>query len=398
MKTLFLVLLLSILVLVGGKALKVGSSSRFYSLGIVSLEALFLFLGVLLGPRGVDLLTYEVLKQLGPFVVLALCWIGFLFGTNFKFAELKQFSLKLHGISHWQAIVTFFSIFLFFYFGFDSTLFAQVAYKDKFIGISVLAATAAGTSPSIIFFLSHLRESVQSAEFKLLKFIASLDDLFGLLVLGCLYSFAHYTFAEEMTITWKWAFINLFAGVSFGIFSRVLFKSAKENRQLHLFIFGLLFLMGGVSSFFNLSPLFISFLAGLMFTNMTMKNRKVYDFLAYREHPIYLIFLVIIGSMWKFEFSHILLPFLVYLLLRMLGKILGAFTGAIVFLQKPLRPNSKFALMLIPQGGIVIAIVVDYHRTYSSGIGDLIITIVILSLLVNNMLSALLSSFFSQKT
>ena len=54
----------------------------------------YIFLGLILGSSGLNILNEKVLKALSPIMALGLGWIGFVFGFQFERRYLKRLSRK----------------------------------------------------------------------------------------------------------------------------------------------------------------------------------------------------------------------------------------------------------------------------------------------------------------
>jgi hypothetical protein len=54
----------------------------------------YIFIGVLLGRMGLNLIDAKSLNNFEPFLIFALSWIGFLFGLQFKFSTIKNLSAQ----------------------------------------------------------------------------------------------------------------------------------------------------------------------------------------------------------------------------------------------------------------------------------------------------------------
>jgi len=88
MKLLLAIVLIALIALIGSR---LTFFSRRLTMGlknIIFTGTEYIFLGVVLGNYGLNLLDAETLKKLEPFLLFGLSWIGFLFGLQFEAKRL----------------------------------------------------------------------------------------------------------------------------------------------------------------------------------------------------------------------------------------------------------------------------------------------------------------------
>ena len=180
-----------------------------------------------------------------------------------------------------------------------------------------------------------------------------------------------------------------------------IFKS--RNNKLVLCIFtvfasvGLYFLfeqpyMGG----FELSSLLTCMLAGALFTNLAKDSGRTLDVLDRFTSPIYMMFFVISGASLDLSiFTNktgliAVIIALTYLLFRVVGKWLGAFTGASISKSEP-QVKKYLGFTLIPQAGVAIGLSTNASALFGANpetayIGALVIAIILTSTLIYHLL------------
>jgi len=356
---------------------------------LVDSGALFLFLGIFLGPRGLQFITPHYFDQLGPVVVVALGWIGFFFGLNLRWRWLGRFPASLHFLAQAQSCTTFALV--------AAASASVLPYFEKAgsgpfsveSASVVLAAAAAGTAPSSLFLLGGSASA--GALLREIRFVAALDDVPGLLALGLLFSFAHVYSSTPggALLGWHWLLISILLGVGSGFLLALLIPAYRDEQKGSLVILGVIALGAGVCAFVHLSPLFVGVIAGVTFGNFSAHGERVFAHVAAREHAIYVFFLLLAGCTWRYEPAALLLagP---YILLRAVGKLAGAAVGT--FGPSPHRADPRLGLMLLPQGGMAIAMAVDYHRTYATAALPSVVSIVMIAVVVNELLGPALAA------
>lgn len=355
---------------------------------LVDSGALFLFLGILLGPGGLRFVTPHYLDQLGPVVAIALGWIGFFFGLNLQWRWLSRFTASLYVLALVQSCTTFALV---------AAAFALVLPYFERAGCGpfsvqsasvVLAAAAAGTAPSSLFLLGE--RTGAGALLRGIRFVAAVDDLPGLLALGLLFSFAHAYSSTPgpVLLGWQWFLLSVLLGAGLGSLLAALVPAYRDEQKGGVVILGVIALGAGVCAFVYLSPLFVGVIAGVIFGNFSAHAERVFAQVAAREHAIYVFFLLLAGCMWRYEPVALLLA-AAYILLRAAGKLAGAAVGTLAL--SPYRADPRLGLMLLPQGGMAIAMAVDYHRTYATSALPPILSIVIIAVAVNELLGPTLA-------
>ena len=375
---------MAVVAILGSK--KVLGRSQLLGLRLVARTGiLFLILGAAIGPPGLNLVDREVLDQLGPVIVLGLGWVGFLYGSHLDLNALRKFPGYLYRMVLTESMVTFGLVWI--------AVIPALAYAGLPVAtlavaapVCLMAASAAGTAPASLFILRKERP-IQGANYETLRFCAALDDLPGLLAWGVLFSFSHLQFPGRAGLVHPlfWFFAQLFLGVLFGLLYLFIDRREYDEAQGSLLLFGLLGLSSGLSAFLHLSPLFVNAVTGATFVNLSPLRDRVYQGLAHREHTFYVLFLLLGGTLWQFErlFSAKLL--LIYLVARFAGKVAGAFLGQL-FLPRGLV-SPLVGLGLGPQGGLSIAMVINYAWTYGDVAAPWVVNVVLAAVIFNEVVS-----------
>jgi len=353
---------------------------------------IFIAVGMAVGPAGADLLTPNVLEKSGPAVVLFLGWIGFLFGVHLEWRRLRRIALRMWTIAFGESLLTFALVFagvyLFFnnhlQFGYDKTIF--------FAAVVTLAACAAGTAPSSVFLLDD-RPRFTGRTAQAMRLVGTVDDLPGLLIFG--FFFAFFPTYHIGPIAWptglSLAALTLLLGVLFGILLKSTMLLARNEQTVLLVIIGVISLAAGVAEYVHLSAVFVGTIAGITFANLSGQKETAYRVLASSEQTIYVLFLMLVGCMWSLDTAHLLPLALLYLGLRLAGKVLGGLLGHRLVGAPPGRLRLG-GLGLLGQGGMAIAMAINYERLYHSPISSLVVTTLILGVVVNELVGPSLAS------
>lgn len=321
----------------------------------------FLFLGVLLGPPALGLLTDDALAQLHPLLGMGLGWIGLHFGLQLDRETLRRFPLRFHLLAMGQAALTF-AVFV----GVSLALVGSVTELDRVATVAVVAAgaTAALSTPAGVAMVSS-NFLVRGQVRRLLFFIASLDALVGIVALHGLYAAVHGSpvmpdFPGSGALFWSAAGLGL--GLVCGILFLWLIRLRPGREELVLYLLGISALCAGAALQLQLSPLFAGTVMGAVVANLSADRTRVYRALQKWEKPIYVVLLILAGAMIRVPTWWVLPLALGYTALRALAKTLGA--GVLVLALPPSFPTPRrLGLGLLPQGGISIAMALSLVLT-----------------------------------
>ncbi len=145
-------------------------------------------------------------------------------------------------------------------------------------------------------------------------------------------------------------------------------------------------LTSGLASALNLSPLIINFLAGLLLVNTSREKERIYKILISVEKPAYMLLLVILGANLLIDSPWIISLGIIYFLYRALGKI---FSGFIIthFNTKLKKHPPYLGFGLLDQGGLSLAILLDFYRGFPTDISARIVSLVLIAIILNNFIS-----------
>lgn len=346
----------------------------------------FLFLGLLLGPQFLNLVDPETQKGLAPLTALLLGWIGLLFGFQFEIKMLRRFPLEFFFGAVFEGLVTFALVFAMVYL----SLVICRDIPDSFMMVVAITLAAAGgcTAQTGLAFLSPDRIAERQNTVKLLRFISSVDGLIPLLIFGLCFFYNPSTGSGGSWPGGLWAGILTSLGASFGLLLLfTLFISHRRfQKELILVVIGMTLLTSGLASSLKFSPLLTNFFVGFWLVNLSRDKERIYEILMNVEKPTYLLLLVFLGVCIRFDSMSLVLIALVYCLYRTLGKFLAGFllTRLNPELQKHPR---QLGFGLLAQGGLSLAILLDFHQAFPSRISTVVITFAILAVIYNEFLS-----------
>lgn len=363
MENLFPVLVLIVLALLGARVSFSTEPSHLGPRLLFRTGVPFLAVGYAIGPSAFGLLTPEATAQLSPLLALGLGWVGFQFGLQLDRAALGQFPGRHYVFALGQAVLAF-------------LIFAAVAFgvarvvglDDSILLLIVLsaAATAAVTTPAGIAMVSasfRVKGNVRN----LLLFVGSIDAIVGITALQVTYALYRPSVAlSGIGPASQLAFVGLALGVGLvcGIVFLWLTRSRPVAEELVLFLLGTCAFAAGVALQWDLSPLFVSGIMGVVVANLSRSTERIQLLLSRWEKPIYVTFLLLAGALISIP-TWLVFPLAIgYAGLRFVAKVAGSHVlASVVPLGFPVP--RRLGIGLIPQGGISIAMAVSGVLMYS---------------------------------
>lgn len=341
---------------------------------------------MLLGPHVTRLLDAGRVQDLTPIVSLAIGWLGMLLGTYFRLPTLALLTPDHLRIAFAEAVATFAAalgalLLLFRY-------LAGHAWTEASVEAVTLAAVATLSSPAAVdAFVGRAR--VRSALLPVLQLTARIDALIGVVAFGLVLAVLHRGDVapgiRPPTAT-EWAVINLAVGVASGVLFH-LFLGPREGgteagaaSRLFVALAGAIVVASGASYYLNLSPLYTNLVLGFILAN-SGAHRDVARLLAATERPVYLALLVFAGAAWSPESVDLLFLAPAFVLVRLTARFFGGRVAGELVAPPELR-TSRLARGLLAQGGIAVAIAVNYTQVRPDLNPRLILTATLLSVLL----------------
>jgi len=329
----------------------------------------FIFFGLIIGENGFNLISSEIVHQIQPVINFSLGWVGFIFGFQLEFKYLKRIKWSWYISMISTYFVTFFAVFFlsFWWLG----LFAKGFFNDISIPIGfslVLAILISESSISFTvwsskFFRGHMHHVRQCS------FIASSDNFFPIVFTGLIFSLYKYLPAagEILVLPAQSSILFFLLEIAIGVISGVglhyLLNRIQQRLEISAVLFGVIFFMAGLSQMANFSPLFVSMVGGVVFSNMTRRHTIFVKIISPTEKPIYIIFLVFL-SMQKAELTmDLILLALILIVIKLLTKGL-VFGGLNIISKEHFGVSQYFSYILLPLGSIAPAILLDLFIAY----------------------------------
>ena len=329
----------------------------------------YILTGILIGPSVINIIPQEFIDRTDFISDSALVFIAFTAGEFFKIKEIKKSIGKVMIITIIEAIAAFALVFI----------LCTAVFRLAIPFSLVLAALSSATAPTSTIMTIKQTKSKGHYVNMLLQVIV-VDSIVSLLLYTISISICigmsnggSLSFAD---VAWPLAkmLICLAIGVAFGFALRFLISSKRTTDNRLIIVIAVLLLFCGICSLFGQSPLLGGIAIGLVYTNMSKGEEKIFAQVNYFIPPIMLVFFVRGGM--NLNFSNFLasnnlttVPFIVivlaFLVARFIGKFGGSFLGSLATRQ-PKDTRKYLGLGLIPQASVAIGLATLGARTLTS--------------------------------
>ena len=360
----------------------------------------YLIAGILIGPYclgklgvpGLGFPTTADVKALSLFNDVALGFIAFAIGNEFRLSQLRQTGKQATVIGIFQALTATLMVDLmliglhFFILG-DSISVADAI---------VLGAIATATAPAAT--LMVVRQYKAKGELTdLLLPIVALDDAVGLIVFAISFgvakaiNYGHYDMTSILVEPLLEIVLSILLGFVMGsIFSAAekYFKSNSKRLSLSITFVILTvalsmmeFEVGGVKIGF--SSLLVCMMLGTVFCNVCDFSAHMMDKTDKWTSPLYILFFVLSGAELELDvFSNlsVIVVGLVYIFARAFGKWMGASISSKCMKCSP-SVQKWLGITLLPQAGVALGMSVTVAQTLGAD-GELIRNIVLFGVLI----------------
>ena len=367
----------------------------------------YLVAGILIGPyligalgsEGIGFVSMEDIKTYSIIPDVALGFIAFSIGNEFRLASLKKVGKQATVIGIWQAVFTTILV--------DIALIAlHFAIPDKFPlpAAIVLGAVASATAPAATLMVVRQYKAKGPVTDILLPIVA-LDDAVGLVLFAVSFGVSKALIAGhvdilsvvvepilEVVLSLGLGFVM---GLIFTFFERFFHSRSKRLAMSVTFVLltvalsMLEFHIGGVHVAF--SSLLVCMMLGTVFCNICDFSEELMDRLDRWTAPLFILFFVISGA--ELELSVfadwlIVLIGVVYILSRCLGKYFGAYTSSKLMKCDP-NIVKYLGITLFPQAGVALGMAMKAETLGEQGL--LVANITLFSVLVYELVGPFLT-------
>ena len=389
--------------------------SRLAKLAQLPAVTAYLVAGILVGPFclgaiGIDGLGFTALniadEKFKVISDVALGFIAFSIGNEFRLNELKHIGKKATIIGIFQAVFTTLVV--------DAALIAlSFIIPNNAFPIEaaiILGAVASATAPAATLMVVKQYKAKGPVTSTLLPVVA-LDDAVGLVLFSVSFGIATAIYSQkadvlsiiveplvEVVVSLA---LGLLMGLLFTFVERFFHSRSKRLSVSVAFVFATVaismckFDTGFIHISF--SPLLSCMMLGTIFCNICDFSAELMDRLDRWTAPIYILFFVLSGAeleLTVFTEGIVMLIGVAYIIFRCLGKYFGSSISATISNAEP-NVKKYLGITLFPQAGVALGMAMKAKEF--GEIGSLVANITLFSVLIYELVGPFLTKISLQK-
>jgi len=313
----------------------------------------YLVAGLLLGPSFLDLIPISMVDGFNVISDMALAFIAFSIGSEFNISYFKKVGsapIIIAIAESFGAIILVTGGLLLF--GFDVKLSIM------------LGAIAAATAPAQTIMVINQYKSKGKLTSMLMSVVA-IDDVVALIGFGIATTIVKMMSTDlsgnlllSILSPFYEIFISLTLGFVVSLIMKMFFKWFKKPSNRICIITGAIFLSYWGAQLLHGSSLLACMALGAALVNIIGDIKSVAKVVDYFTPPFFLIFFVISGAGFEVSaLSSIGLIGMLYVVLRVIGKMFGAYTGGTLTKQES-KVSKYLGPSLMPQAGVALGLIV----------------------------------------
>lgn len=311
----------------------------------------YLIAGLLIGPYILKLVPIDLTHQLELISEIALAFIAFSIGSEFKISYLKKVGLTPIVIAVFEALAaSVVVIAVLVLFGFD----IKIAL--------LLGAIASATAPAATIMVVKQYNAKGPVTETLLSVVA-LDDAVALIAFGFAMAITNsLNNPGEVSVIMSMVLpiIEIIGSVLLGFLLGILFtiplRYFKKDSNRLIITTGFVFLGSSLATMLGLSPLLLCMCMGAMLININQSDNAFLKLVESVTPPIFLMFFVVSGMELNISaIPQIGIIGILYVICRVIGKVVGASIGAAI-MKAPAPVKKYLGFALVPQAGVAIGL------------------------------------------
>ena len=360
----------------------------------------YLIAGILIGPyclgrlgvTGVGFTSMSEVKALSLFNDVALGFIAFAIGNEFRLSQLRQTGKQATVIGIFQALAAAILV--------DAVLiglhFTVLGDSLPLADAITLGAIATATAPAATLMVVRQYKAKGKLTDLLLPIVA-LDDAVGLIVFAVSFGVAKAMNNGnfDMTSILVEPVLEIIASLLLGLIMGIIFSAVEKyfksnSKRLSLSItFVILTVALSMTEFtigtvkVGFSSLLVCMMLGTVFCNVCDFSEEIMGKTDRWTAPLFILFFVLSGAELELNVlgdAAIVGIGLAYIITRSLGKYLGAFISAKAVHCEPLIQH-YLGITLLPQAGVALGMSVTVAQTLGAG-GQMVRNIVLFGVLI----------------
>lgn len=305
--------------------------------------------GLLLGPFVLNFVTIESVDTLAIFSDIALAFIAFNIGSEFKLSYFKKVGMAPIVIACFESLFAVLFV-----------LIVLLLTNHELRFSLMLSAIAAATAPAAtIMVIKQYRANGPVT--KTLLSVVAIDDATALILFGFALAITNSLSNGSGNLLMMLlspiieVVVSVIIGTVMGLILSYAIRFYKDDLRVPLIIATLLLTLG-ISAIFDASSLLVCMVLGAIFCNLSNEADKTMNIIDGITPSLFMMFFVLSGA----ELNVYILPSIglvgiIYVVFRIVGKYAGAYVGA--KLSKASENVCRYiGPCLIPQAGVAIGL------------------------------------------
>ena len=342
----------------------------------------YIFIGIILGRTGFNIIDTHIIETMRPFTYLALGLIGFMIGGELKKEVFQKYGKQFFTILLAEGLGAFLFVFLsigilgHFFFGHGATYWVLAL---------LLGAISSATAPAATTDVLWEYKSRGPLTSTVLGIVA-LDDVLALVLFSLFASIAGKFLGQN---NGEGVFLSIIhplyeiigavvIGAGSGLAISKILKEQVEHDKILAVSIGMILLLLGVALFAKVDMLMASMVFGTVLVNRTPRiSKKIFKLVEGFTPPIYVLFFVFVGANLNVKNMTlaVITVTVLYFLGRSAGKMAGATLGA--KLSKAPQTVSKYLpLCLFSQAGVAVGLSIVAYNLFPGEIGETVVIVI----------------------
>jgi len=349
---------------------------------------LVILLGVIVGPHGLDFLSTAFQELYAFLSTTALTMVAFLLGGVLSMPKLADHGREILSISLTIIMATI----------------VFVAGGFWALGISVpialmLAGIATATDPAAT--QDVIRQNGKTGRFsEILLGVVAIDDAWGLIAFSLLLIFAKGIGADTTSVLLMHGLWEIGGALLIGLVvggpAAYLTGRISGGEPALIEALVIVFLCAGLSIWFEVSYLLAGMTAGAVVVNLAKHHERPFHEIEMVEWPFMFLFFILAGASLDLEnLSNLGFIGGAYIILRILGRILGGWIGGRMAGMRPVE-RRWIGSALMPQAGVAVGMALVASQQFPDW-GNTLLSVTIATTIVFEILGPILTMLALQR-
>jgi Kef-type K+ transport system membrane component KefB len=361
----------------------------------------YLFTGIVVGPRVLDLVTQPMVTNLQIFNGIATALIALTAGVELDLRAMRPLFRTIGWLSGVAVCGTIGLLTAAVYFARHFLPFMSgLTPLQTFAVCLVLGITTVAQSPAVVVALQAEMESDGPLTRTVLGVVV-MSDLLVIILFAIISSIAKTFFGSKAdalhtAVVLAWEILgSLFIGAVVGVVIAVYLRYVKGSSAL--FVLAAMFLVAEVGQRIDLDPLAIALSAGMVIRNVTAQGARLQTEIESSSLPVYVVFFAVAGATVHIRDLLVVgIPALILVTTRAAGfATLGWLSTSIA--EAPVEVRKYVGFGLMPQAGLALALALLFVKTFPQ-FGAAASALVFGAVAINEMLAPILYRFALVKT